>query len=696
MKNTKKNFNKFSSRNSLRERQKRELLKLASETGTGTSYAKIKFTDSAYGRKKSGSETVRDGILSESGYGYGFVRVEGEGRDIFIPDGRLGEALDGDTVRVKYKKYRNERGEIKTEGRITEILEYGSPNVVGTVEVDIVRIGRARVAKLYIIPDSRKIGRRIYIRESAGANEGDKVSAKILRGSNTYELFADVLVCFGKAESLGANYLSILNECEIETEFSGEELRQAEEAAKEPIDDTGRESVDGVVFTIDSESAKDLDDAVSLKVKDGGGYTLGVHIADVSHYVKEKTALDRLVMRRGTSVYFTDKVVPMLPTALSNGACSLNPGEKKLTLSLFAELSETGEILSAEIKKTVIVSKIKGIYSEINEIFRGEAGEYLTEKYRDIIPTLKDMHSLYLILKKKSERRGALELDSPEPEIILDENGAPIDIIKRERGDAERLIEQFMLTANEAVATVLLEKGLPSVFRVHEKPPYDKLESFLDYAKRLGLKTGGIDPEASGSSALSSLLSEAEEKGISEPVSYALLRSLSKAEYSEIHKAHYGLGIENYCHFTSPIRRLSDLAVHRIIHKCLLSDAPCQKYASYAKRAAAAATEGEVRAVNAERKIDDLYRVLYMKEKVGEIFMGTVSSLTQFGIFVTLENTCEGLIPISTVDGTYFEDALTVKGRGREFSIGDKISVRLEEADISRGKLRFSYLGGER
>ena len=697
MKNN-KSFKKFSTRSSLRERSKRELLKIAEEVNVGTKAAKVTFTEERYsnGRQKS-RDTIAEGIFAESSGGYGFCRLDNGERDVFIPESNTLDALDGDRVRIRYHKFLSSSGDEKTEGRVLEILEYGRKTVIGTVESDLYRIGRRRINRLYIIPDESGIKKRIFLDYAADARVGDKVLAKLNRSSHSFTVTADVVSNFGDSLSKEANYESILAECEIDTEFSPEELRLAKEAAEEEISATGRVERKEVIFTIDSESAKDLDDAISLEINADGSYTLGVHIADVSHYIKEKTALDRLVMKRGTSVYFTDKVVPMLPHTLSNGACSLNPGEPKYTLSAIITLDSGGSITKVKIEPSVIVSKVKGIYSEINKIFEDTAEKDLLDKYKECLDSLKKMHALYKILAERSKARGAVNLESCEAQIILNGEGQPIDIVKRERGDAEKMIEQFMLTANEAVATLLLENGIPCVFRVHEAPPADKFADFLSYAKNLGFNSESISAENPDSRSLARLIDTAKERGIGEAVSYACLRSMSKAVYSEIHRPHFGLGIENYCHFTSPIRRLSDLATHRIIHKVYLGDSEAVKYKSYAKRAAAAATDGEMRALAAERKIENLYKVIYMEKHVGECFDAMITSITSFGIFATLDNTCEGLIPISTLAHgfVYDEKNISIRNSKTVFRIGDMISVRLEEADITRGKLRFSLLHGE-
>ena len=698
MKNTNKSFKRFSEGSKKRQRAKRELLKIAEEINVGTKGTVVRFTDEGYTRSSTRKKNIiAEGVFSETAAGYGFVNIGDEKRDIFIPESECKDAFDGDTVKISYHTYKSANGDERTEGKILEILEYGRKLVIGTVDNDVVRMHKRRINRLFIIPDDGKIKRKIYLLDDGGAKRGDKVAAKLIRGAAySRSIEADVVENFGDTYSKEANYAAILAECGIDTTFTDDELRQARKASLTPIEHEGRVVRDEVIFTIDSESAKDLDDAISIKILDTG-YELGVHIADVSVYIEEKSALDRLVMSRGTSVYFTDKVVPMLPKDLSNEACSLHPGGEKYTLSAIITLNKTGEITDTRIEPSVIKSRVKGIYSEINEIFAGEASDDILEKYKDCLDSLKKMHELYKILARKSKLRGAVELESPEAQIILSEDGAPTDIVKRERGDSERMIEQFMLTANEAVATLLKEKEIPCVYRVHEPPPADKLSEFIKYAHNLGFDTSYINAEKCAPCDLARLIEEATKRGIGEAVSYACLRSMSKAAYSDINRAHFGLGIEKYCHFTSPIRRLSDLATHRIIHKVLFEGKSAQRYKSYAKRAAAAATEGEIRAVSAERRIENLYKVIYMSDRIGESYPAMITSVASFGIFATLPNTCEGLIPLSTIDGNYVfdEQNLSVRNTKNVLRIGDCITVKVEEADILRGKLRFSLLQGD-
>ncbi len=696
----KKDFTRFTKRNVHKRRSKeaarRELLKAVNEVGVKYDGVKIgasvDFGRDSRGRRAS-EKIVTRGIFRGSKSAYGFVSLEEGGEDVFIPAGNIHGAIDGDFVEISYHKFKNYDGEEKTEGRVKKIIEYGRKTLIGTLYERRIRHGRRNMREFYLEPDDQRIMLRPVVLDSAGAELGDKVEVLLRRDGGF--LTSEVIRAFGDTESVGANYEAILAECEIITEFTPDELSLAEELSREEISLDGRVDRRGeIIFTIDGEGAKDLDDAVSLRRLAGGKWRLGVHIADVSHYVRERTPLDRCVMARGTSVYFTDKVVPMLPSALSNGACSLNSGEEKYTLSAIIDLDGEGNILGTKLEESVIVSRVRGVYSEVNKLLSGEADSDIKKKYKEVVPTLRKMHELYGILLEKSRKRGAIDFDSDEAEIILDGRGVPIDIIRRERGDAERMIEQFMLTANEAVATYLTERQIPCVYRIHERPPAEHFEEFLSYAESLSLDTRFISRDNPTPKELSALLSRAEEKGIAFAVSYSMLRAMAKAKYSEKNEGHFGLGIEKYCHFTSPIRRLSDLATHRIIKKVLFEGKRAEQYASYARRAAAAATEGELRAISAERKIEDLYKVLYMSERVGEEFFAVVSSVTSFGLFCMLENTCEGLVPISEMPGvfTFDERNLTLRSRYEVYHVADRLKVKLEEASITRGKLRFSII----
>ena len=701
MKKTKKDFAKFTKRNVHKRRakeQSREAIEQAIRS-TGVEYSDYKLISALdngrRGRESSKArrdEIVERGIFSSSKSGFGFVARECGGDDIFVPSGKTLGAIDGDFVEVVYHKYENRFGEEKTEGRVRKIVEYGRKSVVGVAVEEWIRHGKRRYRAVFLQPDDHNMSIKLPISDTLVEFEtGDKILGELIRnGSSAPE--CKVVACFGDAESKEANYEAILAESEIPQEFSLEELSEAEALASAPISSVGRVVRDEVILTIDGEGAKDLDDAVSLRKLPGGKWRLGVHIADVSEYVREKTALDRAAMARGTSVYFTDKVVPMLPPALSNGACSLNAGEEKYTLSAIIDLDSNGAIVGLSLEPSIIKTRVRGVYSEVNKIFDGVADKNIKAKYKAVIPTLEKMRELYEILLERSRGRGYLDFDAPEAEIILNSEGSVVDIVKRERGISERMIEQFMLCANEAVATYLYEKKIPCVYRIHERPMPDKLSEFLTYAQNLGLNACVIDCEEPSAREFALLLEKAEERGIHTQVSYSMLRSMAKAKYSDVKSGHFGLGIESYCHFTSPIRRLSDLATHRIIKKVLMEGKRPEAYTGYARRAAAAATEAELRALTAERRIENLYKCIYMSEHIGEVFSAKVSSITSFGMFVMPENTCEGLIPISELPGvfTFDEKTVTMRSAYKSYHLADEILVRVEECDVVRGKIRFS------
>ena len=699
MKNTKKSFKKFSDRAKSGKRGKdaarRALLAAVAATGTDISGVRLRFTEDLGPAGRRSDKVMRgesrvEGQFSGARGGFGFLRRE-SGEDIFIPRDRTAGAIDGDTVEVIYHEYRDHSGNIKTEGRVTRIIEEGRREVVGRIEEEHFRHGRHTYRRYILLPDDARLGGRFWVGELSGARPGDKVIARIRRERDGLHT-ADVTESFGRAETKEANYAAILAEHGIPTEFTEEELAEAENVTRVPP--YGENRVDHTaecVFTIDGEGAKDLDDAVSLVRTPGGGFKLCVHIADVSAYVTERTALDRCATARGNSVYFVDKVVPMLPTALSNGACSLNAGEEKLTLSAVIYLDAEGVIKRVNIHPGLIRSRVRGVYSEVNALLLGTATADIKKKYSAVAPSLKRMEELYRILKRKADRRGYMELEDREAVIILDGDGHPTDIVARERGTAEKMIEQFMLTANEAVARELTARGIPCVYRVHSAPPADKLSELAVFLHNLGFDTSAITREKADAGDFSDLLSAARERGNAEVVSYAILRAMAKAEYSDKHAPHFGLGLEDYCHFTSPIRRLSDLVTHRIIRRVLFDGKRPQLYASQARRAAAAATEAELRTLDAERKIENLYKVIYMEDKLGESFDATVSGVTAFGLFCQLSNTCEGLVPMESLPYgfVYDEKNLSIRSRTVCFRVTDPVRVRLVEADRVTGRLRF-------
>ena len=698
----KKDFTKFTKRNTHKRRTKeqarRELMKAVRESGVGYEGVKIRdveLTGGSFSERGGRRRNITDrGVFRGSRQGYGFVVLDSYERDIFIPKGNTCGAIDGDLVEVVYHKFNSQDGEEKTEGRVVKIVKVGRRTVIGSLCDELRRHGKRYIRAFYIQPDDAKLSVTFPVRDLGGARLGDKVEALIIRDGSG-EPACDIVRIFGGAEDKEANYAAILAECGIPLEFTEEELSQASEMAAEPISLLDREDLtDELILTIDGEGAKDLDDAISLRRLPGGGYRLGVHIADVSHYVSERTPLDRCVMQRGTSVYFTDKVVPMLPPALSNGACSLNAGEDKYAITARISLDSEGNITDLKLSPSVIRSRVRGVYSEVNMLLSGNATPEIRKKYKQVTPMLIRMSELYELLLKRSQRRGSIDFEADEAVIILNSDGRPVGIEKRERGLSERMIEQFMITANEAVAAHLWQRGIPCVYRVHEAPPPDHFSGFLSYLESLGFDVRPFRRGEPSPRDLQNILDIAEDRGLLAPVSYTMLRAMAKARYSDERLGHFGLGLEDYCHFTSPIRRLSDLATHRIIRRVIFEGKRAELYTSYAKRASAAATEGELRAISAERGIEDLYKVLFMQERVGETFTATITSITSFGMFCTLDNTCEGLVPINELDGVYTFDErnLTLRSRHKTYRIAERVTVRLEEANVIRGKLRFSVV----
>lgn len=637
------------------------------------------------------------GVFSASQRGkFGFVSTsEGE---FFIPPKFTLTAMDKDEVLIRRFNVSSKFYSKGNEAEICAIAKRGTETFIGTFR-GYSRAGRM-IGEVRADDDRLGISASVSGLDKAGASDGDKVVVKITKypryeGDSIHGKITDVL---GRSDTLEANYLSVLKENSIITEFDKNVLDEADKIADQEISSEGRLDLrDRVIFTIDSESAKDLDDAISIE-KNDEGYVLGVHIADVSHYVRERTLLDKEAMARGTSVYFTDKVIPMLPKILSNGVCSLNGGEDRYALSAFMTLDKGGNILYTSLHNSIINSKVRGVYSELNDIIeKGENSDFYS-KYAHVYGDFAIMMELYSILKRKSISDGAMELEGEDIEIKLDEKGHPVSIIKRERGESEKLIEQFMLCANRGVASYLKNMEMPCVYRIHESPDTEKTDAFLNFARNLGVDVScaklGRTPSPKQ---LSIILENARELGKSEIVSSVLLRSLMKAKYSAEAKPHFGLATDLYCHFTSPIRRYPDLSVHRII-KAVLSGSitvdKVTKLSIFAEKSAKASSENELRALYAERGIDDLYKTVYMADRIGDELEGSICSVTSFGFFVRTDDMCEGLVPISSLNGDFFFDETnyTLTSSDRIFKLGQRVTVSVTEADIISRKVTFTLV----
>lgn len=659
------------------------------------------------------------GTFRANAKGFGFVTPDARyahlySEDLFIGADRTGGAMMGDTVMVRItdsvpakgkghgRSGHSKRGtlsaparpERRTEAAVIRIVTRVLTHITGTLYKELPRYKKG-AARWFVEPDNDRITADVQIRPNdlGGAVPGDKVEAEILKYPKPDYPTAQgkITHVFGAAESKQANYEAILRENGVRTVFPAEVLAAADKQAARPLSTAGRLDLrDKMIFTIDSADAKDLDDAISLEKTDDG-WLLGVHIADVAEYVRQNNPIDAEAYLRGTSVYFVDQVVPMLPKALSNGICSLNGGEDRYALSALISLDRAGNIIGCECRETLICSKIRGVYAELNDILEHGKASVHYEKYAMLFPEVyPEMVRLYEILYKKNRGKGALELETAESRFVLDETGFPVDIVRRERGVSECLIEQFMLCANEAVASWLYAMQMPCIYRIHEEPPEDKMQAFAAFAYNLGLDIRPLKRRQLRPGDLQAVMNEAEEKGLAGVLSTVMLRSLSKARYSRAQGIHFGLAAEFYCHFTSPIRRYPDLCVHRFVKVILHGDmdtGAVHKAEVFAEKAALQSTECEIRAMTAERDIEDLYKVLYLEDKVGLVFDGIISSVTSFGFFVELDNTCDGLVPIGSLDGfyTYDEKNLTLSCGYRQYKLGQRVRVELLSADrISR------------
>ena len=619
--------------------------------------------------------------------GYGFIKDE-EGTEHFVPGKFLLGAMPGDTVLARPLPPRDERS--SPEAEVAAILE----------EQPEVRLSGTVVPTeegLCLLPDTMNLTLHIDYQASEPYGIGDKVLCLLTsRGSRHADHRVRVLLNYGSAENAENCMAARIAAENIPTEFPEEVLQEAKKLADAGVtafDLADRLDLRGeCIFTIDGAGSKDMDDAVSVTQHADGSYTLGVHIADVSHYVRSGTALDKEAFLRGTSIYYADKVIPMLPPALSNGICSLNGGEDRLTMSCILQISPQGDLLSAEFKKSVICSAVRGVYSECNAILDGTASPELQTKYAPVADMLRVLDGLTEKLEKLRENRGAPELESTEAALLLDENGRCVGLAPIQRGRSECIIEACMLAANEAAARCAREAQIPLVYRIHEQPSPERIEQLKEMLVRLG----GTPPtfhEAQPRD-IQQLLNAYREEPWFPVINSLTLRSMAKARYSEEPVGHFGLALRDYAHFTSPIRRYPDLVVHRILTDYLAGGSVewmNKRYGKFAEQAALQASETELRAIRIEREADDCYAAEYMQAHVGETFRGVITSVTDFGVYITLENMAEGLLHIRDMpegeyeieEGWFIKDTLT----GREFRLGAPIEVICARADISAGHI---------
>lgn len=617
---------------------------------------------------------------------FGFARPDGGGDDIFIHGSALQGALVGDRIIVGDIR-KDDRG---PSGRVRRIVEHKPAQTTGTVSITDEGIE--------FIPDNAiRYNLRMRERDLNGAKNGDKVMASLEQDYRGDWAYASVKKVFGSGRTARVCADAIVEQYGIPHVFPQEVLDEAERVGNEPISDeeyAKRLDLRGEpIFTIDSKDAKDLDDAISVKRTDFG-YTLGVHIADVSHYVKEGSAIDEEAINRGTSVYFADRVIPMLPEVLSNGACSLNAGTDKLAFSALIELDKEGHITKYDFKKTIINSKVRGVYSEVNEILDGTASEEILNKYAPVMESLMLAKELADILKANSAARGTMELDSGESKFILDENGICIDIMPRVSGEAEQLIEQMMVTANIAAAKFSLDHKLPFLYRVHGTPDPKRVEELVTLLQLVGVPCKEIVKPNPETQDFAAILDRVRGLPCETLVSQRLLRTMEKARYSTEETGHFGLALSDYSHYTSPIRRYPDTSIHRVL-SAFVEGMPTEevrrRYAQFCETSATESSRNEIRALIAERDAEDCYMAEYMSQHIGEHFEGTVSGVTMRGVFVRLENSVEGFVSLDAFEGEDFvyDGLITQRSPKRELTIGTPLPIIVASAYVATGKVDF-------
>lgn len=677
--------------------------KLIKEISTLESQGKLRFNDagmlSLRKKQEKKKEVTITGIFRANKAGFGFLIVDENEDDMFIGRNDVGYAIDGDTVEAVIKKPANRLKGTAAEAKIVGIVERSLKTVVGKFILDDEKPKYAG----YIKSKNQKIQQKIYIKKEPVVLDGTEIIKVDIdkyptRGHDYF--IGQVRDIVGHQGDVGIDVLEVLESMDIVSDFPDDVLAEANAVPNAPTnkDLIGRVDLrQEVTFTIDGADAKDLDDAVHIKLLDNGHFELGVHIADVSYYVTEGSALNREAVARGTSVYVTDRVVPMLPERLSNGICSLNPNVDRLTQSCLMEIDRKGRVVNHQICQSVINTTFRMTYSDVNAILAGD--DELAEKYQPIVESIHHMADLHAILEKMRVRRGALNFDTNEAKIIINDKGMPVDIVLRQRGVAERMIESFMLAANETVAEHFSKRKLPFIYRIHEEPKAEKLQKFLDYASIFGIHIHGTANKIT-QQALQEFMAKVENKPGADVLNMMLLRSMQQARYSEHNHGHYGLAAEYYTHFTSPIRRYPDLLVHRMIREYTqVTDEKIEHFRQVIPELATSSSTLERRAIDAERVVEAMKKAEYMEEYVGEEFEGVVSSVVKFGLFIELPNTIEGLIHITTLPEfyNYNERTMTLQGEksGKVFRVGQPIKIKLVRADKETGDIDFEYLPSE-
>lgn len=615
--------------------------------------------------------------------------------DVFVDRKNLGFALDGDTVAVKVISSEKTARRKSREGIVTKVVRRAADELAGTL--------RKQDGRLIFIPDGTPNMKASLTRDSEPAKDAQKAIAKIVRyPDKDHTMKVRITEILGTEDDLSTLTTCIVRESKIPEQFSPAAMRQAQatDSVVLPAETKGRTDFrSDNVITIDGEDARDLDDAVCVKKQADGSYLLYVHIADVSHYVGENTAIDLDAYERATSVYLPGRVIPMLPRELSNGICSLNPDVDRLTMSATMHISAQGDVIDHKIEEGLIRSKRRMTYTDVTAILEGDAA--LALKYSDIADDLKTMKELALLLKTRRSARGAIDFNFPEPKIVLDKDGNVYDIKAYPTGIANEIIEQFMLLTNETVAKHAEDNGLPFVYRVHERPSEEKITTLQKCLNIFGIPFTPPDAAAIKPADIQKIVTSIKGTPQEAPIGVLCLRSMMKARYSPENLGHFGLASTDYCHFTSPIRRYPDLVIHRILKESIHKGIT-QKRETYLKgfvdSAATQSSEAEVRATDAERAADKLYECAYMEQFVGEEFDAVISSVTDFGIFVELPSSIEGMIPMTELKDDFYvfeEDFLRLRGErtAKTFTLGDEIRVQLLRTDVRLRRIDFTVAG---
>ena len=637
---------------------------------------------SIFDAKTANAKTERIiGTFISNQRGFGFVEVDGREEDLFIPEDKVNGAYHLDTVEVVL--LRKSTGK-RQEAEVIKVIERGMNTIVGTFQ-------KNRTFG-FVIPDNQKLAEDIFIpiERSKGAVDGHKVVVELTDyGNDRKKPEGKVVEILGHINDPGVDIMSIVKGFDLPVEYPEKVMNQVERIQDEisEADCAGRSDYrDVVMVTIDGEDAKDLDDAVSLTVKDGL-YYLGVHIADVSNYVQERSALDREALNRGTSVYLVDRVIPMLPHKLSNGICSLNAGVDRLALSCLMTINDKGEVIDHSIEETVICVNERMTYTSVKKILE-DKDEVERERYKELVPMFEQMEELAAILRKKRRKRGSIDFDFPESKILLDKEGHPVEIKPYDRNTATKIIEDFMLIANETVAQHFYWLEMPFVYRTHDFPDPEKIQKLASFIYNFGYHMK-VNKEEVHPKEIQKLLSKVEGSSEEALISRLALRSMKQAKYTVDCSGHFGLACDYYCHFTSPIRRYPDLQIHRIIKDWIRGRMKSKKIEHYEEilpQVAAQSSKLERRAEEAERETNKLKKVEYMERHLGEVFTGVVSGVTQWGIYVELPNTIEGMVHVSKLPGDYFlydEQAYEMVGRdtGIKYKLGQTVQVQVENTD---------------